>query len=145
MKRKCFLVVLVLILAIFLSGCGILLPATDEAKIKSVINEYCLALNNQDWSKAKSCCVYGSNTYNSVCEMEADINDAYLSCDVITINLVIDIQNVSINGNYATVSAYTSLLETGCGGYYAEEGEGEFWLQKVGNSWKIYEYFEFYE
>ena len=138
MKRKCFLVVLVLLLAIFLSGCGIVLPATDEAKIKSVINEYCLALNNQDWSKAKSYCVYGSDPYNSVCEMEADTNNAYLSCDMITINAVIDIQSVSINVNYATVSAYASILVTGCGGYYAEEGDGTLTLQKVGNSWKLY-------
>ena len=120
----------------FLVGCGgIVLPATDEAKIKSVMNEYYLALNNQDWSKAKSLCVYGSDAYNDLCEVEADL---YLYCDIITINAVIDIQNVSINGNYATVSAYTSLLITGCGDYYAEEGEGEFWLRKVGNSWKIY-------
>jgi len=145
MKRKCFLVVLVLLLAIFLSGCGIVLPTTDEAKIKSVINEYCLALNNQDWSKAKSCCVYGSDAYNSVCDLEELINDALLSCDMITINLVIDIQNVSINGNYATVSTYASLLMTGCGDYYTSEGECDSRLQKVGNSWKIYEYFVFFE
>jgi len=139
MKRKLFLVVLVLLLAIFLSGCGgIVLPATDEAKIKSVMNEYYLALNNQDWSKAKSCCVYGGLTYDAVCEMEADFNDAYLYCDMITIHVVIDIQNVSINGNYASVSTYTSLLMTGCDDYYAEEGEGFLTLQKVGNSWKIY-------
>jgi len=140
MKRKLFLVVLVLILAIFLSGCGgIVLPTTDEAKIKSVINEYCLALNNQDWSKAKSLCVYGSLAYNELCEMEANFNNAYLYCDVITINVVMDIQNVSIDGNYATVYIYFNLLVTGCGNEdYAEEGEGEVWLQKVGNSWKIY-------
>jgi len=36
MKRKCFLVVL--ILTLFLFGCGgIVLLATDEAKVKSVI------------------------------------------------------------------------------------------------------------
>jgi hypothetical protein len=145
MKRKCFLVVLVLILAIFLSGCGMVLPAADEAKIKSVINEFCLALNNQDWSKAKSCCVYGSDAYNSVCDLEELINDALLSCDMITINLIIDIQNVSINGNDATASTYASLLMTACGGYEASEGECDSRLQKVGNSWKIYEYFEFYE
>ena len=137
MKRKLFLVVLVLILAIFLSGCGgIVLPTTDEAKIKSVMNGYFLALNNQDWSKAKSYCVYGSTAYNELCDMEANL---YFYCNVITINAVMDIQNVSINGNYATVSIYVNALITGCGNeYYAEEGEGEFWLQKVGNSWKIY-------
>jgi len=136
MKRKCFLVVLVLLLAIFLSGCGIVLPTTDEAKIKSVMNEYCLALNNQDWSKAKSCCVYGSEAYNELCSMEVNL---YWDCDTITINYVIDIQNVSIDGNYATVSLYVNALVTGCGyEYYAYEGEGEFTFKKVGNSWKLY-------
>ena len=139
MKRKCFLVVLVLILAIFLSGCGgIVLPATDEAKIKSVINEYFLALNNQDWSKAKSCCVYGSDIYYAVCDIEALVNNAYLYCNIITVNVVIDIQNVSINGNYADVSFSYNLLITGCGEEgYAEEGDTTFTLQKIGNSWKL--------
>jgi len=56
MKRKYFLVVLFLLLAIFLIGCsgGIVTPATDEAKIKSVISEYFLAINDQNWSKAKN-------------------------------------------------------------------------------------------
>jgi len=68
MKRKYFLVVLVLILAMFLVGCGsggVVTPATDEAKIKSVINEYFLALSNQNWSKAKNCCVYGNEKKES--------------------------------------------------------------------------------
>ena len=43
MKRKYLLVGLFLILVMFLVGCGGVTPATDEAKIKSVINEYCLA------------------------------------------------------------------------------------------------------
>ena len=141
MKRKLFLVILVLILAIFLSGCGgIVLPAIDEAKIKSVMNEYCLTLNNQDWSKAKSLCVYGSTMYNELCYMEAIFINAYLYCNIITINVAIDIQNVSINGNFASVSAYTNGLITGCGDEYYDFGEGEstFTLQKVGNNWKIY-------
>ena len=71
--------------------------------------------------------------------MEANFNNAYLYCDIITINAVMDIQNVSIDGNYATVYIYFNLLMTGCGDEdYAEEGYGEVWLQKVGNSWKIY-------
>lgn len=54
MKRKHFLVVLFLILAIFLSGCGII---TDEEKVRNVIDEYFLAINDQDWDKAKSYCI----------------------------------------------------------------------------------------
>jgi len=66
MRKKYFFVILFLILAIFLVGCsggGIVTPATDEAKIKSVLYDYCLALNDQNWSKAKSYCIYGSDAY----------------------------------------------------------------------------------
>jgi len=50
MKRKCLLILTILILTIILSGCagGIATPDTDEAKITSVINEYFSALNDQN-------------------------------------------------------------------------------------------------
>ncbi|TFB08816.1 hypothetical protein E3V08_02455 [Candidatus Atribacteria bacterium MT.SAG.1] len=58
MKKKTFSIILVLILAIFLSGCsgGIVTPVNDEAEVKSVIREYFLAINDQNWSKAKGYC-----------------------------------------------------------------------------------------
>ena len=41
MKRKYYFVIFFLVLAMFLSGCsgGVVTPATDEAKIKSVIKK----------------------------------------------------------------------------------------------------------
>ena len=140
MKRKLFLIVLVLIIAMFLVGCsgGIVTPDGEEWAIKSVVNEYYLALNNLDFNKAKSYCVYGSDQYYAVCQGEALVNNLYLYCSIITINVVIDIQNVSINGNYATVSGYTSYLLTGCGYFEADDGYSKFYLQKIGNSWKLY-------
>ncbi len=142
MKRKLFLVVLVLILAIFLSGCaggGIVTPATDEAKIKSVIYEYFLALNDQNWSKAKSYCVYGSDQYYAVCQAEDLVNTAYLFCNQVTINFVVNIIDVSISGSYSQVYSYVSYLVTYCGYYEADEGYSYLELQKVGNSWKLYQ------
>jgi len=142
MKRKYFLVVLFLILAMFLSGCGgsgiLTTPATDEAKVKSVVNEYYLALSNLNFSKAKSYCVYGSDIYYAVAQVEALVNNIYLYCNVVTLNMVIDIQNVSINVNYATVSGYTNIILTYCGYYEADEGYSYLNLQKIGNSWKLY-------
>jgi len=141
MKRKYFFVILFLILAILLSGCtggGIVTPANDEWEIKSVVNEYYLALNNLDFNKAKSYCVYGSDQYYAVAQAEALVNNLYLYCNIITINAVIDIQNVSINGNYATVSGYTNYLLTGCGYFEADDTSSTFTLQKIGNSWKLY-------
>ena len=55
--KKYFFVVLFLILAIFWSGCsggGTVIPNTDEVKVKSAIQNYAFALNNQNWNEAKS-------------------------------------------------------------------------------------------
>lgn len=139
MRRKYFLLSLVLVLAIFLSGCsgGIVTPATDEAKVRSVINEYYLALSTMNWSKAKSYCVYGSDRYYATAAMEQFANDlaqyggGNISC-------IVDISNVSISGNYA--KAYISLnIIYSFGGYYDTESVSHYYyLQKVGNDWKIY-------
>jgi len=140
MKRKYFLVVLFLVLAIFLSGCGsgIVTPATDEAKVKSVINEYFLALSNQNWSKAKNCCVYGSDRYYATCQGENLINTLYEYCNIVTINIYADILSVSIYGNYSEAYLYLSALITACGDYDSDNSYGYYYLQKIGNSWKIY-------
>ncbi|MBA7563639.1 hypothetical protein ES695_01410 [Candidatus Atribacteria bacterium 1244-E10-H5-B2] len=138
MKRKGFLVVLVLILAILLSGCGGVIPGTDEAKIKSVIHEYFLAISNQNWSKAKSCCVYGSERYYATCQGESLINSLYLYCNIVTINTYADILSVSTYGNYSDVYLHLTALITACGYYESDSSYGYYYLQKVGNSWKIY-------
>jgi len=140
MKRKYFLIVLFLILAMFLSGCGsgIVTPATDEAKIKSVINEYFLALSNQNWSKAKNCCVYGSDRYYATCQGESLINSLYEYCNIVTINTYADIMSVSIYGNYSEAYLYLTGLVTACGYYDSDSSYGYYYLQKVGNNWKIY-------
>jgi hypothetical protein len=139
MKRKCLLILTILVLAIFLSGCagGIVTPSTDEAKIKSVINEYFLALNDQNWSKAKSYCVYGSDIYYNTCEIEDLVNNLYLYCNLITINVYADIQNVSIDGNYSQVYCYGSIIVSACGYYDSDSGYYYYDLQKIGNTWKI--------
>ena len=136
---RCF--VLMMIIAIVLTGCsggGVTTPLNDEAKVKSVINEYYLALSNLNFNKAKNYCVYGSDQYYAVSQVKALVDNAYLYCNTITFNAFIDIQNVSVSGNYATVSGYTTFLLTYCGYYYNDEMYSNFNLQKVGNSWKLY-------
>ena len=140
MKRKIILLLSILILVIFLTGCtgGVVTPATDEAKIKSVINEYCLAINDQDWSKAKSYCVYGSEEYYKVCYIEDMIDTYHLYCDLVTINFYIDIYNVYIYGDYSEVYGYLTLVMSACGQFDSDSGYFWQYLQKVGNTWKIY-------
>ena len=142
MKKKYSLLVLSLILAMFLSGCviGIIIPATDEAKVKNVINEYFLAINDQNWNKAKSCCVYGSDIYYETYFLENRINTLYQYASNVTITCLMNISNVSVNGSYA--SAYCSGSITIIADYYYESdsASGYCYLQKVGNNWKIYDF-----
>jgi len=140
MKRKYFLVVLVLILSMFLVGCGsgIVTPATDEEKVKSVIQEYFLAINDQDWSKAKNCCVYGSDVYYATCVLEDEINALCQYSNNVIIICAINISNVLVNGSYA--SAYCSgIITIIVDGIYhnSDNASGYLYLQKVGNNWKI--------
>jgi len=138
MKRKYFLLVLFLILAMFLSGCGIVTPATDEAKVKSVIQEYYLALNDQNWSKAKSYCVYGSEKYYKTRMIEDAINTLNLYCNIVTINSYVSISNVSIYGNYSQAYCYISAVISACGYFDSASDYGYLYLQKTGSSWKLY-------
>lgn len=135
------MVILFLVLAIFLSGCsggGIVTPATDEAKIKSVINEYCLAINGQNWSKAKGYCIYESDIYYAVCQVEDLVNMGYLYCNIVTINMIVNILDVSINGNYSQVYCNKYILISYCGYFESDSVYKYYNLQKVGNSWKLY-------
>jgi len=139
MHRKHLFLVAFMILAVFLSGCnGVITPATDEAKVKSVIHEYFLAINDQNWSKAKSYCVYGSDRYYATCVLEDAINALYQSYGSVTITIFVTISDVSVSGSYAT--AYGNGTMVIIAGYYSESGSASatYYLQKVGNSWKIY-------
>ena len=141
MKRKGILLLSILILAIFLTGCstgGVVTPATDEAKVKSVIQDYFLAINDQNWSKAKNCCVYGSDRYYATCVLEDAVNALYQYVSTVTITCFVTISNVTIAGSYA--SAYINLTMYAAAGGYSDSGSASttYYLQKVGNSWKIY-------
>ncbi len=150
MKGKDILLLTFLVLAIFLTGCagGVVTPLTDEAKIKNVIQELCLALSDQNWSKAKSYCVYGSETYNRLVELEELWNDGVILIEecvggsfyVDAINYIVDIGAININGEYAEAYTYltsTLIFDNNIIEEYYEEG----WLllQRINNNWKLYD------
>jgi len=140
MKNITFLIVTCLTLTILLSGCNIAVtPANDEDAIRSVIQKFALALNDQDWNEAKSYCVYESERYYAICQMEDMVNTLYSYCNLITINVLVDIYDVSVNGNYGQVYGHVVILLTACGAYESTDAYGYYYLQKVGNNWKIYE------
>ena len=69
MKRKYFLVVLFLILAIFLSGCsggsGVT-PATDGVVCENLVRGFYTALSNRSFAQALSYCKSGGLTFDYV-------------------------------------------------------------------------------
>jgi len=138
MRNRILVVALVVFLVLSLVGCGVITPETDEAKVRGVINEYFLAISNQNWSKAKNCCVYGSDRYWATCQGESLINSLYLYCNIVTINIYADILSVSIYGNYSEAYLCLSSFITACGYYDSDESYGYYYIQKIGNSWKIY-------
>ncbi len=140
MKRKYFFVIWFLILIVVLCGCnGMVTPATDEAKIENVLQEYFLSISEQNWSKAKNCCVYGSQRYYATCTMESLINNMYQLYSVITITCYMDNVSVSIYGDFADASFYLTLYITADYYYDSQSGYCVYYLQKIGNNWKIYD------
>ena len=121
------------------SKAKILIPATDEAKIKSVINEFFWAISNQSWNKAKSYCVYGSRMYDIVSEFKEAYGYMSSSSGVIIIDVAVDdILNVSIDGEYSKTYCYYSFsLNVYHDDYERKVNNGYINLQKVGNSWKL--------
>ena len=139
MNRKYLFLIMFIILAIFLSGCNaVIIPATDEAKIQSVIQDYYLAINDQNWIKAKNLCIYGSEQYYKVSVMEDTANTVQQYYGSVTITCFADISNIVVNGIYA--SAYIDVIVLVTAGYYYDSisDSGYLYLQKVGNSWKLY-------
>ena len=133
--KKLALLILVVVLLLGLMGCGAITPATDEEKVESVVSEYFLAVSDQDWDKAKSYCVSGSVMYDDTLQMQTALEEFGIS-----LNIIVNITSTSVNGNYAEV--YFDLTMT----MVLEDTESEFqkdnvtfYLQKVGNDWKIYD------
>ena len=146
MKRKCLLILTILVLVIFLSGCsgGIVTPSTDVAKIKSVINEYFLALNDQNWSKAKSYCIYGEDLYYDVIQWESVVNNLYSYCNIVHVNILVDILDLGFDTTVdpiiqVCVQCVITDISTACGNYINNNPPYLIYLhlEKVSNSWKL--------
>jgi len=138
MKSKHFLVVLFLILAISLSGCEVV---TNEEKIRDVIDEYFLAISEQEWGKAKSCCVYESDVYYETCDFEDYIDSLYLDFSFVDIIFDVDIFDVTIIGDFASAYIDGSITIIKDDQFMIDDFSGYFYyLQKISNDWKIYDW-----
>ncbi len=96
-----------------------------------------LAINNQNWNKARNYCVNAGTRYYATSQMESLVNSYYSYCYVVTVNFIPDIINISVTGNYAQVYMYYYGTVSACGYFYSDGYYTTYTLQKVGNSWKI--------
>ena len=144
MKRKYIFVVLFLILAMFLVGCsGDGIPTTpgisitDEAKVKSVIQDYWLALSNRQYELAKSYCILYGEYYFLVEELQ-DI--FYVGSSTWTFEPYFNY--VEITGNNAKANINLTSTVTVCfGDICSDESETIYnWsmhLTKSNGVWKL--------
>jgi len=134
--KKAFIILFLVF--IFLSGCTVVLISEDTS-VRNTIQNFSLAINDQNWNKAKSYCIYGSDAYYRVSIIEDAINVLYLYCNVVTITYFVDVISVSVYGSYAEAYVHVTVLLTACGYAESDIKYGYTYLQKVGGSWKIYD------
>jgi len=129
--------ILLLVVVTVFTGCGGT-PMSDQVKIESVINDCSLAINNWEWDKARSFCVYNSNFYNFVSGMEDIVTNANLDHEY-TLEWFFNIVEITIDGNYAAVNGYEIFVEILNGEVWESDAEEEtlIYLEKINNSWKL--------
>jgi len=141
--NKQILLFVFLIMALFLMvGCDtshiITAPTPEETAVKNAVYGYYQEQSNLRWAKAKDYCLEDSQAYLDVVQMQAAVTDLSLYCDNVVLSITVNIQNVVINGDYATVSGHASKLLTYCN-YYAPKEEDFSWnLQNISNKWTLY-------
>lgn len=116
----------------------------EEAEILEVLDNFGNAIASQNWAKAKSYCVVGSEEYELVNELEDLIDELSTLCNDINMNFSGGgVAEVIISGKFATVSGYYTCTVS-CIPPGGEEisvtvsGDGTTYLEKIGDSWKIY-------
>jgi len=115
-------------------------PTSDEDKIEDVTHKLFQAINDRDWDEAKNCCVYGSDFYVGIDELEHCYNlYGALECDIFDEYIVNDINQIIINGEYAKAYVYITATAIVDGEVVELHGEGWYFLQKITNDWKIYD------
>ena len=128
------------LIAVF-AGCAGTALSPDEIKITNAIYGYFQAISDQDWDGARSYCVYEYTAYNDVNDIEELWYPNSGEIEEIDIDFIVeDIDTIIITGEYAEAQVYINgiLLYNG---NIVEEYPGEIlfvYLQKIGDSWKLY-------
>ena len=137
MRKKHFLYIIILLFTtiLILSGC---IPLSDEAQITYLINRYYAALNKQNWDKAKSYCIYNSNPYYDVNNIENNVEEWSSSIVEVALNYSFYIEDIIIAGKYATVPGLLTIIITINESNQEERGEKVINVEKIDNNWKLY-------
>ena len=123
------------------AGCAGTALSPDEIKITNTIYGYFQAISDQDWDGARSYCVYESTAYNNVNDIKELWYPDSEESEGIDIDFIVeDIDTIIITDEYAEAPVYINgiLLYNGV---VIEENPGEIlfvYLQKIGDSWKLY-------
>ena len=128
--------ILLLVVVTIFTGCGGT-PISDQVKIENVINDCFLAIRNQEWDKAKGYSIYNSNFYDFVSGLEDIVTNANLDHEY-TLEVFLTIDEIAINGNYATVNGTILFIETMDGEVWEGGDEETLHLEKINNSWKLF-------
>lgn len=135
LRLVCVFILLLVVFTIF-TGCGGI-PISDQVKIENVINDCFLAIRNQEWDKARGYSIYNSNFYNFVSGLEDIVTNANLDHEY-TLEVFLTIDEIAINGNYATVNGTILFIETMDGEVWEDGDEETLHLEKINNSWKLF-------
>jgi hypothetical protein len=133
-------ILLSVLIAVF-AGCAGTALSPDEIKITNAIYGFFQAISDQDWDGARSYCVYESTAYNDVNDIEELWYSNSEETEEIDIEFIVeDIDAIIITGEYAEayVCVNARILYNG---EIVEDSPGEIlfvYLQKIGDSWKLY-------
>jgi NADH:ubiquinone oxidoreductase subunit len=128
------IIILLIVLILILSGC---IPLSDEAEITYLINRYYHALSKQNWDKARSYCVYNSDAYNDVTDIENNVAQWSSAIVDVTLDYSFYIEDIVITGNYATVNGILRYSITVNGSIEEYSGEKTINVEKINNNWKL--------
>jgi len=136
------LVVLFLVLAIFLIGCGggVVTPVmSDEAQITNKIGQFCVALSDKNFDLAKSYCYPGSSAYLMIEQFES-MFALYPQMSDVTVWIYPAIYSIDITGNDATAIVSFNMQVSYQGQYLVDEETepGIMKLIKSGGEWYFY-------
>lgn len=129
------IIILLIVLILILSGC---IPLSDEAEITYLVNRYYHALSKQNWDKARSYCVYNSDAYNDVADIEDKVAQWSSAVVDVTLDYSFYIEDIVITGKYATVNGILSYSITVNGSIKEGSREKTINVEKIDNNWKLY-------